>query len=298
MADTKLSALTPATVLTVDDYLYGVDDPTGSPVSAAVPVTVMQNAAGLIHTAMADADTTMAVGLMYTGSMAAWATADRTYTLPANAAVGDRIGICVTAGNASYELIIKPAASDTINGGSAAAEWSRLFITGECVILRCTTVNSAWTVEHDGRKIAKFFMELTTLADGENLATYTVPTAAATPGAWTARYDIGSLTTVASSLITARRACKMQLNAQGANKDAGTAGKYATVLLTLNGTTTSIISRNDTLNSAFGSAQPSVGRLVDLAAGDTVTYQYRNEEAGLGWAAAITTFFTGFEVHD
>ena len=132
---------------------------TGSAVSftsAAVVSEILTAGAGqqlaLNHVSLADADTTMVVGSMYVGSMSAWATADRTYTLPASANVGDRIGIMVTAGNASYELIIKPDASDTLNGGSAGAEWSRLFMTGEIVIMRCVTANSAWVVEEDGRK--------------------------------------------------------------------------------------------------------------------------------------------------
>ena len=120
-------------------------------VVSVVATAAFGNNAALNHVSGTDADTTMAVGNMYVTDMSAWATADRTYTLPADAAVGDRIGIMVTSGNASYELIIKPNTSDTINGGSAAAEWSRLFITGEVVILRCVTANSAWVVEYDGR---------------------------------------------------------------------------------------------------------------------------------------------------
>lgn len=124
---------------------------TGSAVVSVVATAAFGNNAALNQVTGGDADTTMAVGNMYVTDMSAWATADRTYTLPATAAVGDRIGIMVTSGNASYELIIKPNTSDTINGGSAAAEWSRLFITGEVVILRCVTANSAWVVEYDGR---------------------------------------------------------------------------------------------------------------------------------------------------
>ena len=125
---------------------------TSAAVVSVIATAAFGNNAALNHVAGGDADTTMAVGNMYVTDMSAWATADRTYTLPATAAVGDRIGIMVTAGDASHELIIKPNTGDTINGGSAAAEWSRLFITGEVVILRCVTADSAWVVEHDGRK--------------------------------------------------------------------------------------------------------------------------------------------------
>jgi len=121
-------------------------------VVSVIATAAFGNNVALAHVSGTDADTTMAVGNIYVTDMSAWATADRTYTLPATAAVGDRIGIMVTAGDASHELIIKPNTGDTINGGSAAAEWSRLFITGEVVILRCVTADSAWVVEYDGRK--------------------------------------------------------------------------------------------------------------------------------------------------
>lgn len=80
-------------------------------------------------------------------------TAARNFVLPAVAAVDDRVGVYITAGctTAGRELIIIGDTGDTINGGSAATEWSRLFITNECVILRCTVANTAWVVEYDGR---------------------------------------------------------------------------------------------------------------------------------------------------
>lgn len=78
-------------------------------------------------------------------------TADRDFTLPATCAVGDRVGVFITTGDDAFELLLKPATGDTINGGSPAAEWSRLFITGECVIFRCITADTDWMVEHDGR---------------------------------------------------------------------------------------------------------------------------------------------------
>lgn len=99
-----------------------------------------------------DADTSMAVNTLYTVDMSAWATADRTYTLPATAAVGDRVGVLVTAGDASHELIITAASGDTLNGVAGGTEWSRLFMTGEIVVMRCVAANATWIVEQDGRK--------------------------------------------------------------------------------------------------------------------------------------------------
>ena len=78
-------------------------------------------------------------------------TADRDFTLPATCAVGDRVGVFLKAGDADYELLLKPASGDTINGGSPAAEWSRLFISNECVVFRCITADTDWIVEYDGR---------------------------------------------------------------------------------------------------------------------------------------------------
>ena len=82
-------------------------------------------------------------------------------TLP-SANVGDRIGVYMVDGDDTYGVIIKGAASQTINGGSAATEWSRLFIKGENCIFRCVAANT-WIVEHDGRVscIAKIWRSTT-----------------------------------------------------------------------------------------------------------------------------------------
>ena len=78
-------------------------------------------------------------------------TASQDFTLPATCAVGDRVGVFIKTGDPDYELLLKPASGDTINGGSPAAEWSRLFISNECVIFRCITADTDWIVEYDGR---------------------------------------------------------------------------------------------------------------------------------------------------
>jgi hypothetical protein len=76
-------------------------------------------------------------------------TATRSITIPSGTA-GDVIEIYLSAGDDTYELIVKGAASVTINGGSAATEWSRLFITNEFVQLVCVATNT-WIVTVDGR---------------------------------------------------------------------------------------------------------------------------------------------------
>lgn len=138
------------------------DSSTGSAINltsaAIVAVTAtagdgrLWNSAALVDQVVGtDANTTMTVNTLYVVDMSAWATADRTYTLPATAAVGDRVGIMISAGDASHELIVTAASGDTLNGVSGGTEWSRLFITNETIIMRCVVANATWIVEHDGR---------------------------------------------------------------------------------------------------------------------------------------------------
>lgn len=124
----------------------------GSATVSVVATAAFGNNAALNHVAASPttAGVTGVVGTMHLLDISGL-TASRNFTLPATAAVGDRVGVYVTTGDASYELIIIGDTGDTINGGSANTEWSRLFITNECVILRCVTANSAWVVEYDGR---------------------------------------------------------------------------------------------------------------------------------------------------
>lgn len=112
---------------------------------------VSAGASTLVNATGSDANTSMQVGKLYVVDMSSWATADRTYTLPAVAAVGERVGVAVSAGSASYELLVTAASGDTLNGVAGGTEWSRVFITGEVVIFRCVVANSTWIVEYDGR---------------------------------------------------------------------------------------------------------------------------------------------------
>jgi hypothetical protein len=98
----------------------------------------------------ANAAVTGVVGTMHILDIGPF-TADRDFTLPATCAVGDRVGVFLKTGDDAFALLLKPNTGDTINGGSPGAEWSRLFISNECVIFRCIAANSDWIVEYDGR---------------------------------------------------------------------------------------------------------------------------------------------------
>lgn len=164
------------------------------------------DAAALEHVAGTDADTTMAVNKLYVVDMSAWATADRNYTLPASAAVGDRIGVMVSAGDASHELILKANTGDTLNGVTAA-EWSRLFITGEVVVMRCTAASATWIVEYDGRIPMKGMMSAASSQTGIVTSTETTATQGAS-GSWSEDINVGSILDTGNNAIKVRRACK------------------------------------------------------------------------------------------
>lgn len=77
-------------------------------------------------------------------------TANRNAVLPAPSAAGKVIRLTVLDGDATYVLVVIGDTGVTINGGSAATEWSRLFIAGESVTLESTSTSN-WQVIEDGR---------------------------------------------------------------------------------------------------------------------------------------------------
>lgn len=131
-----------------------------TPISLSASTTVMLSvsadairrfeSAALEQAAGPNANTTMQVGKLYVIDGAAL-TADRTYTLPATAAVGDRVGVMMRAGSASYEVLLTAGSGDTLDGVAGGTEWSRIFIGGEMVVMRCVEADAAWMPEPGGR---------------------------------------------------------------------------------------------------------------------------------------------------
>lgn len=279
MADTKVTALSALTAVTADDLLYVVDDPAGTPASKKATLAVVRDFTNMVHVAGTDADTTMAINSLYVVDMSAWATADRTYTLPAAGAVGSRIGIMVTAGDASHELIITAATSDTLNGVAGGTEWSRLFITGEVVIMRCVTADSAWVVEHDGRIPCLFYARCTTAATGnESVNTLTVPTALAS-FVWTADTNEGSCFAASSSRVTLRRAGRWSV--AGVYQSVGSVGadKYCSLQISDG---TNAVAFAQVINSvALAGYVSGAGAGWVGAVGGYIEYQFRTQEGSL-----------------
>ena len=170
MADTKTSALASLGTPVGADYVFGVL--ASGPTDKKLLASDLRDYTNMVQATGTDADTTMAINALYVVDMSAWATADRTYTLPATAAVGDRIGVMVTAGDATHELVLTAGTGDTLNGIAGGTEWSRLFITNEVVIMRCIVANATWIVEYDGRIPCKGGMSLAADEGSKAAATF------------------------------------------------------------------------------------------------------------------------------
>lgn len=77
-------------------------------------------------------------------------TANRNAVLPAPSAAGRYIRLNIVDGDDTYALIIIGDTGVTINGGSAATEWSRIRTKGESVTLESTSTTN-WNVVIDRR---------------------------------------------------------------------------------------------------------------------------------------------------
>jgi hypothetical protein len=112
--------------------------------------TLSASGAGLTNSnvTVTTSDVTAAVNTRYFATIAGM-TASRNFILP-TPAIGDRIEISILDGDADYELIIKGASGVKINKGTAATEWSRLFIAGETVTFVADATDN-WQVLVDGR---------------------------------------------------------------------------------------------------------------------------------------------------
>ena len=193
--------------------------------------------------------------------------ADRTYTLPATAAVGDRCGVMISTGDDAYELLITAAGGDTLNGIAGGTEWSRIFISREILVFVCTVADTTWIVEEDGRIPMKATMRITTETDlTQSGSTWYRVTSEG--GAWTLNgADVGNISDVATDKMTLRRACRAIVSA-GYRPRAGATGAKMLVL-SLNGTGPS------TSFAAYivgASAGPVISGMGNYNAGDTLQF--------------------------
>jgi hypothetical protein len=255
-----------------------------------------------IKAAVTGSNVTGVVGTMHILDLAGL-TADRDFVLPATCAVGDRIGVMVEVGDADHELLLKPDGADTINGGSAGAEWSRVFITGEVVIFRCVTANSAWIVEYDGRIPQHCVLRLSTSVTTNTANTILLPTN--TGGAWTADVNVGSIGTTANGRITVRRAGDYSVQASAISNTGITDQNHygCGVFKNTESDTNEIVNIGRFFASAssalvLNAEMPSL--VVPLAASNYLVYFYRSQEAnkGLGGFSAprLSSAFSVVEI--
>ena len=273
MADQKLTALSALSALTGDDLLYAVDDVAGTPTSYKVTAAVVREFSNMAQATGTDANTTMAANTLYTVDMSAWATADRTYTLPAVAAVGDRIGIMVTAGDASHELLVTAASGDTLNGIAGGTEWSRVFITNEVVIMRCIVANTTWVVEYDGR--------IPSYATGypNDISTNSAATATVAPLVNAISDSGGMLDTTTNFRIDIRRAGNYEINVSMRGLNAPSAAQAQNVYAYKNGA--ALLSMQ--IRTASTSVeQCAVAKDFPLAVGDYIQLYFLHTQVNLG----------------
>lgn len=158
MADERIEDISnsPITAIAAGDLFVGLDVSDATDDASGTAKNITAATMGLTEIATASpttADVTGVVGTLHCLNISGL-TADRRFNLPTTAKVGERVGVFITTGDDTYELDLHTtsASSDTINGVDAGTNsWSRLFITGECVVFRCITADSAWIVEYDGR---------------------------------------------------------------------------------------------------------------------------------------------------
>ncbi len=231
-----------------------------------------------------DADTTMAINTLYVVDMSAWATADRTYTLPATAAVGDRIGVMVTAGDASHELILTAGSGDTLNGIAGGTEWSRVFITNEVVIMRCTVANTTWMVEYDGR--------IPCVASGypNDVTTNTGGTPKVAPLANSIADNASLLDLVTNFRLGIRRSGTYIINISGRHLNNPAAQQTWQMYAYKNGASLLAIQQQ---NSGAAAYQSAIAKDFPLVAGDYLQLYFNAGETNKGLRGASTLTWLG-----
>lgn len=291
MADQKITDLTEATSLLGTDLLELLKDPAGTPLDRKVQLSTLLLFIGngmVDATGPTNADQAMAVGTMYNTDISGYS-ANRTFTLPATAAVGNRCGITLTAGNATYGLLITAASGDSLRGVSGGTEWSRLCVVGESVVFRCVVANTTWVVERDDRIAYSAKLNLTTDASAEAAATYVYPTSQS--GVWTAANELGFSGSATLGKFTARRTGTFDIAFSARSTSTFADGKYLGVRIEQDGTTT-LYQPAVYAPGVFTILNAGVLKGIPLTAGQYVRFMYATEEGskGVRATAGLTSF--------
>jgi hypothetical protein len=120
-------------------------------ISAATQVTT-----ATAGTLFAASQSTTDYSVMDVWTIGGFASADRLWTLPGTAKVGEMCGIYIVDGDATYEVDIHTDnTADKIGNStgfhSAGTEFTKLFIENECMVFMCVNAtNPDWIVIYDG----------------------------------------------------------------------------------------------------------------------------------------------------
>ena len=291
MADAKISSFASHGTPVGEDYVASVL--ASGPTSKRLLLSDIRDYDNMLYSASsADANIALAINTLHVVDISGY-TADRTATLPAVFAVGDRVGLFLSTGDTAFELLYTATAGDTCNGVAGGTEVSRLFITNECVIFRGIVANTTWIVEYDGRIPMKGLIELTTAATTNTANTFVY--ASANSGVWTSRIDVGNIVDTATEKITMRRACKGQLAVGARSNSTVTDQNYTNGAAELNASATFVAAPFYLAAMTGLNAQTSGTVAATFAAGDYVRHMFRNQEANKGLAVSASSYLSFLE---
>jgi len=262
-----------------------VESAQGSLATESAELTVYASVPGnwFAHTTLADnaqtpvsTDITGAIGQYYLITQSSQS-ANIDFTLP-SASIGDRIGVYMVDGDDTYAVIIKGAASQTINGGSAATEWSRLFIQGETCIFRCVAANT-WIIEHDGRIPCCGKVKPQTDVTGNSAGTYTVIDLSGS----TAEINIGDMVDIANDKMNIRRDGRYIIRVAGRPYSSVADGDYYGVGWGENTKSTATELQQFVSPASTTGVYQSINSIRDLSAGDYIAGIFRAQSANDGF---------------
>lgn len=210
----------------------------------------------------------------------------RNFVVPAGA-VGDIIELNIKTGDDTYALVIIGDTGVSINGGSTATEWSRLFITGEFIRLVADTTSN-WQVVDDKRIPCMGLLELSG-ADTTNTAnTATTPT-------WDTKViDRGEMGDTTNYRFNVRRAG--YYSASGSYVSNTTISATKSIILQILKGATAFNERYEVIAATNYTVQKLPPKNILCAVGDTLTFKYQPEEANRGIGADDRSYFQVEEV--
>jgi hypothetical protein len=246
------------------------------------------DSAGLVLATGADANTTLVPDTTTNIDLSTF-TADRDYTLPTNAAVGQEVELLISVGSSTRKVNWYTGAGQTLAYGgvvvAAASLITSFFISGENPRVKYLGGNK-WTTVRDGRIPCSGGYSITSgsAATGVGGTIYLLtafPSAAAT-----AKTSVGFV--ASGGQVTTRRAGVYSGVSSYASGSSLVSAKYAGVFMYVNG---AIVARNQFAAGASGAGYRFVGWEDNVAAGQTIDGRVRAEENNMGVTATETYWF-------